>query len=128
MWIKNISGVSQRLLSVSGDVSVPSNGVVEIKSSRFNPRFFAEVDADGNLKSAKVLVTENDKRTVAVDMEPVVAPSGAIQEKIVDEAPAPVPAVEPVIDPTAAPTAALTAKKGTMNTTKSVLGRPKKLQ
>ena len=122
MWIKNISGVSQRLMSVSGDISVAPNGVVEIKSSRFNPRLFVEVDAAGNLKSdAKVLITENDKRTVAVDMEPVVAPSGVIQEKIVDKAADPVP-VAPAEDKPVEPV------KKSMNTTKSVLGRPKKLQ
>lgn len=116
MRIKNISGVPQRIVAPGlGEVRVAADQCIEVSSSRFVNQNFVEVDEVGNPKrDINVRVTENDKRTMASDNEPVAAEVVKVVDVVVPEPVIDVVPVAPVV-------------KAVTQTTRTALGRPKKL-
>ena len=98
MFLKNISICPQRIVTQYGTVLIAPNHFEDVgELSTYNRRKLVEVDEKGNLKSVPVAtnvvrVTENDKRTEAMDMEPIITPMG-------DSIPAVLDAPRPFFNP-----------------------------
>lgn len=89
MFLKNVSLCPVRIVTQDTTILLGPNQFAEVDVKEYNRRKLVEVDEKGNLKSNPiapnvVLVTENDKRTMATDMDPVVTPLGDVVPAVLD--------------------------------------------